>query len=319
METKLKFLTLLFLLMALSVCGGACFNRAENRAPSQTAETLRLLDELAEVERAGTWIQGMALAESGIRERTGDYAGAVAAAYKEMAMAYGKGLIQKDELEKGLLNVLTEAKEEAVITATNSILAFVREQWDAAHSGLAALFDELDEPDSIGRWMMLVCALEKNKAVSAEEDRKTSAAYRAIRARYAQFPEYWYRGARAFSGLVAADYAERCINSSSRGVFAGECRSILASAAGLKSEDGPRIKTKTEIESIITQSIAAENPEILDDLLPLISLPDNAYTIYAVGALGALVSSPKYRDYFNERAAAAKGRLAERLSFICRG
>ncbi|MCL2808617.1 MAG: hypothetical protein FWD24_00985 [Treponema sp.] len=276
---------------------------------------LQKLDELAELERAGTWIQGMALSESGIRENAGDYAGAVAAAYKELALAYGRGFIQKSDLENGLLNLLAVKGDESVTVAASSILAFLNEKWDEAGTGLMSLFNhlELDEPDGFGRWMILVCALEKDKS-----DKRAGAAYRSIRARYAQFPEYWYRGARVFSGIIAAEFAENCINSSPQGPFANECRLILASHTGLNPNDGLSIKTKLEIDSIIAQSVNSGNPQVLDSLFSLISLPDNPYTVYAVGIFCSLTSYPGFRDYFNLQAASAKGRLFERLSYICR-
>jgi hypothetical protein len=287
---------------------------AKLASEEEAAGLRKSLDELAELERAGSWLQGMALAESTMREKTGDYAGAVAAAYKELSMAYGKGLIPKEELEKGLLNLHSLKNEGTVTAATEAILAYERGQWTEASSGLNLLFNEQEEPDGIGRWMILVCALEKNSG-----DRRASQAYKAIRARYVQFPEYWYRGARAFSGLVAAEYAENCINSSPRGPFADECRGKLAVFSGLNTEDGPSIKTKSEIESVISTSINSGNPKLLEPLLPLIGLPDNPYTMYALGALRNLSSSAKYRDFFNEYAVSSKGRLAERLAFICRG
>jgi len=271
------------------------------------------LDQIAALERAGSWFQGMGLAESGLYESSGDYAGAVAAAYKEMSWAYGKGLIKKEELEHGLLNLLDVKNDEAVITAAKAVLAFAKGQWTQASAALSPIFDELEEPDGFGRWMILVCALEKDR-----EDKRAGAAYKAIRARYVQQPEYWYRGARAFSGVIAAEYAENCVNLSPQGPFAGECRRIMASFAGLKNEDGASLKTKTEVEEIISRSVNAGNPQMLDSLFPLIGLPDNPYTVYAIGALRALSSVPKYRDFFNGQATASKGRLAERLSYICR-
>ncbi|MDR0444024.1 MAG: hypothetical protein LBH44_11530 [Treponema sp.] len=283
-------------------------------AVDEAAGIRNSLDELAELERAGNWFQGMALAESGMREKAGDYTGAVAAAYKELAWAYGRGLIQKTDVEQGLLNLLSQNNDDSVVFAADAVLAFTREQWDAAATGLGALFDELEEPDGFGRWMVLSCALEKNR-----ENRQAAAAYKAIRARYVNFPEYWYRGARAFPGIIAAEYAENCINAAPQGPFASECRNILAAYNGLKREDGFSIKTKTEIELIISESVNAGNPQLLDVLLPLISLPDNPYTVYAMGALRALTSVPGYRDYFDGQARVSKGRLAERLSYICRG
>jgi len=333
---KIKFISLLLLILIFSACGGKKVSgtQLEKRTlaePVRAADLpalLRSLDEIAEIERAGAWFQGLSITESSIREKTGDYAGSVAAAYKELAWAYGMGLIKKEELEQGLNNLLIIQGDETVIRAANAILSFLKKQWDDAAAGFEPLFNELDEPDGFGRWLILVCALEKNKAASLKtdesaadsfaENKRINAAYKSIRARYSQFPEYWYRGARVFSGGIAAQYAENCINLSPQGPFADECRSILASNTGLKIEDGLSIKTKKEIETIISQSVNSSNPQILDSLLPLISLPDNPYTVYAVSALKTLKSIPKFNEYFNGHAAVSKGRLAERLSYICR-
>jgi hypothetical protein len=281
----------------------------------------RALEEMAELERSGGFIRGMGLAESGLRESAGDYAGAVAAAYKELAWAYGGGAIQRDALEEGLGNVLAlrgnGGDEDALrITAhtAEGILAFTRGRWDDAAVILRSQFDEKEEPDGFARWMILACALEKDRG-----DKQAGAAYRAIRARYALFPEYWFRGARAFGGAIGAEFAERCIGLAPEGPFAGECRNILAVFAGLKNEDGSALKSKTEIENIISWSLSQGNPEMLAPLMPLVSLPDNPYTVYAVGALRALAAVPQYRDYFNGLASGSVGRLAERLAYICRG
>jgi len=338
---KIKFIFLLLFILIFSACGGKKVSGtqlekrtlAEPVGAADLPPLLRSLDEIAEIERAGAWFQGLSITESTIREKAGDYAGSVAAVYKELAWAYSMGLIKKEELEQGLNNVLAIQGDETVTRAANAILSFLNTQWDDAAAGLKTLFNELDEPDGFGRWLILVCALEKDKAVSSNtdlftadsfvadlsaENRRISAAYKSIRARYLQFPEYWYRGARVFSGGIAAQYAENCINLSSQGPFADECRSILAANTGLKIEDGLSIKTKKEIETIISQSVNSSNPQILDSLLPLISLPDNPYTVYAVSALKTLTNIPKFNEYFNGHAAVSKGRLAERLSYICR-
>jgi hypothetical protein len=317
----------------LSACGGRNMSDGKNALPpGKAAETpagsaeierdpaaiVRALEELAELERTGVYTPRLALAESGLRERAGDYAGAAAAAYKELLWDYGRGNIPKENLEQALerLRALKTAVpgEDTTVRAAGGILAFEREEWSAAEGILGVLFDGDEDPDSFSRWMLLVCALEQNR-----EHKKAAGAYRSIRARYAQFPAYWYRGARAFAGAVAAEYAERCVNLAPEGPFAAECRNILAVFTGLKSEDGPALKTKTEIEDIISRSVKEGNPAILSGLNPLISLPDNPYTVYAVGALRALAPVPLYRDYFSGQAAAAGGRLAERFAYICRG
>jgi hypothetical protein len=118
---------------------------------------------------------------------------------------------------------------------------------------------------------------------------------------------------------LAAEFAENCINLSLLGPFADECRFILASLSGLGIEDSRSIKTKREVDAIISLSVNTGNPAFLDSLLPLISLPDNPYTVYATGALRTLNGVPGFTDYFNGQFSIARGRLAERLSFISRG
>ena len=356
METKLNFLSLLFLMFIISACN-VIERQGEKTSPGQpvfgsilktgsesmaeqiaqqtsqkTAQPpvsltdaelsslFRLLDELAELERAGQWFQGMALTESEIREKTGDLAGAVAAAYKELSWAYGMGFIKKDDVERSLLNLLETRNEEIVIKTATAMIAFLNEQWAETAVVLTHLFNDPDEPDSFSRWMILVCTLERENASSEiSEARRTASAYRSIRARYAQFPEYWYRGARTFSGVIAAEFAENCINLSPQGPFADECRKILAAYTGLGTENGLSIKTKWEIEAIISLSVNSGNPQILDSLMPLVSLPDNPYTIYAVNRLRSLTGITGFRDYFTRKASSSSGRLAERLSYISRG
>jgi hypothetical protein len=205
------------------------------------------------------------------------------------------------------------AMKSAVQTAL-ALIAFTNGLWDEAEQGLNGIASEFDEPDSFIQWALLSCALEKNPG-----DRKAASAYRSIRARYSQYPEYWYRGAKIFTGLIASQYAEHCIAIAPGGPFTAECRSIIAVSEGLKAEDGPSLKIKKEVEDIITAAVNQGNPQLLEPLLPLIALPDNSFTVYAIGALKGLRSLPDFLNYFNTQAAASKGRLAERLSYICRG
>jgi hypothetical protein len=275
------------------------------------------LEEFAELERSGAYVRGMGITESVLREDAGDYAGAVLAAYKELALMYSHGLITKEAVETGLETVIAHKGDEGegkTAQAARGLLAFAAGQWEETERLLAPLFGGDDEPDSFARWLLLICALEKEP-----ESRTAGAAYGAIRARYSSFPEYWYRGARAFSGTIAADYAERCITLAPAGPFAEECRGILAASVGLDPGDGPSLKSLAEIDELLAQAFSAGKPGMLSGLLPLISLPDNPYTVYAVGALRALAGSPKFGDYLTALEKKSSGRLAERLRYICGG
>ena len=296
------------------------------------------LERIAEIERDGAYFPGLALAESGIRENAGDYAGAAIAAFKELSWAYGYGSAGKGQVEEGLQNALTlfdtvspalDPQRGAGAVALRGCMAFVREDWVEAERLLSSVLSSEEEPDSFLRWMLLVCALEKGDKAQADRS-----AYGAIRARYKLFPEYWYRGARVFSAErmarreeagdrnIAAAYAEQCINASPQGPFAGYCRQILRSHLGLapneKNVQGD-VRTKTEIENIIRASVSMNDPKILEELFPLMALPDNPYTLYALGAMKSLSAVPEFRTFFIDGAVRSSGRLGERLNYISRG
>ncbi|MDR1930562.1 MAG: hypothetical protein LBQ44_08045 [Treponema sp.] len=279
------------------------------------------LEELAELERSGGFVPGMGIAECKLREESGDYAGAVIAVYKELSWAYAHGLegINREAIEEGLAKVGElefagsggpKAAEEAD-KAARAALDFFNGRWTEAQALLTELFPGETEPDSFIRWMLLVCSLEGGGI-----SRETRSAYGAVRARYSSFPEYWYRGARTFSGNAAGDYAERCIDLAGSGPFAPECRSILARVSGLGADDGKALRTRAEIEGLIQDAVIRQKPELLEDILPLIALPDNLHTIYAAGILRALTAEPMFKSWLNGEAEKARGRLAERLEYI---
>jgi len=326
------------LLAALTLVTSACVAQGTNRSIPGTTQALLaassgrtdavfsaedfeiitgILDELAEAERSGYYSQELGVTESLLRQRLGDYAGAILVVHKDMLWAYGHGFLEDGRIDLGIHQVFTlegQAGMEGAVAAARALYAFRQGRWDEAAQKLHALFGEVDEPDSFVNWLLLVCALEKNP-----DDRKAALTYRAIRARFKQHPEYWYRGARLFSGLIAAEFAEVCINLAPQGPFAAACRSILAVSSGLKEEDAPVVKTKMEIDVLVSQALNAGDPTRLSPLIPLLELPENRYTVYATGVLRSLVSHPLFLTYFNDLAAASKGWLAERLDFIRRG
>ena len=296
------------------------------------------LGRIAEIERAGGFFPGLALAESAIREKAGDLSGAAVAAYKELSWAYGYGSVSMVQIEEGLQNALKllgddpsdiQSERNYAVAVLKGCMAFAGGEYELAEKFLAGAYGESEEADSFLRWMLLVCALEQ-KNTDPEKFQENRSVYGAIRARYALFPEYWYRGAQAFLGgddVLSSSYAEQCINVCPQGPFAGKSRKILALNAGLTdldlSLDGESlyagIRTKAEIENIVHSSVSINDPALLEDLFPLISLPENPYTVYALGAMKTLSSAPLFLSFFTEASAKSRGRLGERLNYISRG
>ena len=176
------------------------------------------------------------------------------------------------------------------------------------------------EPDSFPNWMRLVCGLEDGNATHAEKEM-----YSSIRARYAAFPAYWYYGARNFTGSIAADFAEKCINLAPHGPYSGEARKILASLVGIQSKDIKDFLTRKEIDEIISRSVSASDPELLRPLLPLIVLHDNQFTLNISDSLRKLSSNNSFKTWFSSQETTAlkkfgqDNRLVERLRYITRG
>jgi hypothetical protein len=294
---------------------------AEIEAKPQLKPLPEALDELAEMERSGAFVPGIGLAESKLREEAGDYAGAVLAVYKELSWAYSVGAadVGREQIRQGLEKLLKpeapfpEGARGEIAASVRAILAYFEGRYDEAEKSLVALYGKETEADSFSRYMMLVCALEKGSA-----GREEKSMYGVIRARYMGFPEYWYHLARLESA-EAAVHAERCINLAPSGPYAAECRNILAKAMGLKTEDAAVLKTRMEIEAVITGAVNMRNPEMLSTLLPLVALPDNPSTLYASGAMRALAGETVFGAWFAGEAEKARGRLAERLLYISRG
>ncbi|MCL2139429.1 MAG: hypothetical protein FWH41_07865 [Treponema sp.] len=279
-------------------------------------KSLRLLDEMAELERTGIYLKGVGFTECELLEKTGNYPGALLAFYKELSNGYGHGERELSYITDIMERMLTEEDlpdEENVRPVAQAIYDFLHGRWEEAEKKLSAIFTEDIELDSFCQFMILSCKLEKNPL-----DKKTEYVYRAIRTRYSFYPEYWYRGARLFTGNIAIQFAENCINLAPNGPFTPECRNLLAALTGLNNEDGFSIKSTSEIENLISNAVNTGNPEILNDLLPLINLPENPFTMHAINALKPLAFNPVFNDYFKHHAALSSGRLAERLTYLSR-
>jgi hypothetical protein len=276
------------------------------------------LDALAEAERRNGFAPGMGLSESALREEAADYAGALIAAYKELAYAYGAGLLDGEQIRQGLDAVMERfdprdgEKGQTILDAALALRAFLDGNFTLAGEFFAPLSAE--EPDSFAQWLYLVCRLEDG-LLKEQGNRAELVRYRALRLRYEYFTEYWYRLAR-FTKEAAA--AERCIDLAPQGPYALLCRNALAGHFGLPVSNSPALRTRGEIEQGVSASLAAGDPGALESFFPLLALEDNPLTLYALGAFQALAAAADFNAYFSAGEKLSSGRLKERLRFIVR-
>lgn len=274
------------------------------------------LAALVELERRGRYEAGLGLYESGLRERLGDRAGAVFAAYKDLAYAYGRGTIKDTEIDErlGLLEDSARGDERpdpSVLSAISAIRLYRKAQWPEAHRALDLLVGADEAADSFARWMSLSARLESGQASASELER-----YSLMQARYSRMPEYWLRCMRAWEQPeLRRDAAERSVLLAPSGPFALSARSALAESYGLRSDAGSTLLVRAEMDGLAALVEQSGDYRALSRLLPLLALPDNPLTMYAIGLLKQLGGSGGCREWLAQTARAHGGRVAERLSY----
>jgi hypothetical protein len=291
-----------------------------------------VLDKIAEAERSRGFVPGLGLYESQLREQAGDLCGATLAAFKEMAWAYalnggsGPETYTKDDLLSGFDKIKDAfaqrdgLEKDSVNAAAQACIEFINSRYRQSRDILETLFANDEETDSFAAWMRLVCDMEISNGIKHNgADRVLRSAYSAIRARYEHFPAYWFYGAHSQTDSERTIFAERCINLAPNGPYSKDCRVMLANAHGLPESSAMALRTKNEIESAIGAAISSGDPQALENLIPLIKLPDNPYTIYAAGAMRGLASDSRFKPYLVALGGNAQGRLAERMQYILRG
>ncbi|HPC72568.1 MAG TPA: hypothetical protein PLB48_12230 [Treponema sp.] len=283
------------------------------------------LQNMAEEERLGGFKPGMGLAESSIREQAGDLAGAVFAAFKDLFFAYQYGYLSKSQVDERLAEVGKQFPEQkAVHAALGACRALISGD---AEEGLAQLgMIDFASPaasyglDDFPRWMERVFVLQ-NAGKTAEKNVGSAVwdEYLATRSRYINYPLYWLVLSRNSRGAQQMDGAERCVSLAPKGPYADAGRALLAQLTGLSTGDSAAIKTRLEIESVIETAVASGSGEDLNELLPLLALPDNPYTLYALGACRGLAAQENFAHYFQDKMKKSSGRLNERLRYILGG
>lgn len=325
----LKRLTLLFAVLATVACSAKKFEgedasladsaegavQADRVVPAaeSAADAFVALQALAARERAAGYVPGMGLEESTLRERQGDYGGAVLAAFKELLWLYGMGLLPKPALSARL-----DAVEKAfpgngdVAAAAAASRAYLEGKWAETLQAAKVLATAAAAPDDFAQWLVAACELELDAS-----DRAAGGRYAAARGRYAKYPAYWHHAARIGRGAAAMEAAEWCVSLSPMGPYAPDSRIILAREAGLKPGDGASLRTRAEIEAALSGLAAGvgDDAALLSELVPLLALPDNPYTLYALGGLRALCADGRIRAVVVSARSRSSGRAAERLRY----
>lgn len=293
----------------------AGYTRDVSVSPNTDSGNKQAIEQLAETERNQGFSPGMGLAESSLYEQSGDLAGAVFAAFKEVFFAYQYGYLKASDVEERLNAVGEKFPEhQAVSSSLAACRALLLRNETQALEALSFINLESYEFDSFPRWIERVLVLDTGKG-----GQRVWEEFLAIRSRYRNYPLYWILIARRTQGSQRLDAAERSVSLAPQGPFAAEGRSIMAMEVGLTKRDAPALRTKLEIEQLITGAAQEGKGEIVQDLFPLLALPDNPYTLYALGACRGLASQVIFANFFEKEEKKAAGRLAERFRYILGG
>jgi hypothetical protein len=275
-------------------------------------EIIQALQHLAETERVQGFSPGMGLAESSLYEKAGDLAGAVLGAFKELFFAYQYGVLSEQDLSDRLKAVAKQFPDnKLVLQSLEACRALITGNAGAGRQALSVVNLDNYEIDAFPRWMERVFLL-----TTGNHEAQVLDTYLATRSRYANYPLYWLVIARKSSGSQKLDAAERTVSLAPHGPYATEGRSLMAEAVGLSKKESSALRTRHEIETITEKALQSGSGELLKDLFSLLALPDNPYSLYALGVFRGLVAEGSFVTFFEQEQKKASGRLAERLRYI---
>lgn len=280
-------------------------------AASDPDATIKAIDSY---EAAFPYEPGTGLVESAMKEKKGDMEGAVLAAFMDLEYARELGAVAKADLDKKIADLGAKLGDKSFnpsgkgFKAVGAIKAFLKDDLAACAAGIA----ESGATGAFAAWLRALAPIAAGK----EADQ----AYADLGKRLASFPAYWVYLATgsANAGKAQADIkaaAEKGIDLAPKGPYAPALRSMLAKLTGLGAEYAARIKTNAEIKDIGYRAASSRSPEVLESLWDILSLPDNEYTLFALGMVKGLSQDPRFLDALKAKLAAADGRLKERLTY----
>jgi hypothetical protein len=265
------------------------------------------LESLAQRERLYPYELGLGAVESSLLEKEKRLGEAVFAAFTDLAYAWSLGLCGEGDLEAGLRQAEAAcAGKEGETEARLAVRALRAYRSGARAECLQALGSLGQKDDSFAAYA---------RAVSSQD----LGALRLMENRYSGFPEYWLNRARLDpDATMARAAAERVISLAPHGPLQAAARSLVLDTLGLKGYRPELLLCPFEVDSCVRQSLGAGDPGLIDPCLATLELPDNPYSLYALGALKALSSDYAYQRRFTLRSAEEKKspRLKERLAFL---
>jgi tetratricopeptide (TPR) repeat protein len=265
---------------------------------------------------------GLGLRESALWEKQGNLGESVLAAAKELEYARGLGDItvsqavaRLEALEDRLRDSPYGTTGEALRMA-EALKLFLLQRWRAALSIFRAKSHATDS--AFYRYLVTVCQLEGTMAPNSGVLRT----YASLETVFRDLPSFYYHLWRAMRsnpgyGLgTARPVLERCILLAPAGPYAVPSRMEIGRLLGIGPDQGARLLLGPEIEAIAGELGAGADPAVLDPVLALVSMPDNAYSLEGMLMLQQAHRLPAARAYMATKRQSAKGRLRERLDAV---
>lgn len=307
---------LLLLILTITSCSPQTVSVIDNQEymPLEWVTPSNRILELAEIERRQGYQSALGIEEIGLMLDEKDGAGFVFSVFKELVYAFDYGQHEElgtelDLLGEGVTSFGFEPLQvERALSAINAVRAFDGERWEDA-SRLIKLTGNDVQADGFKNLLLAICRIEMD-SIPLEE-------FSIFQSRYRNLPRYWFYASRLDRHPeLAKDAAVRCILLSGSGPFSLKARESVCLHYGIEKSSASQLVLASESQLIIEEALYYSQPERLEMMLPVLSLPDNPDTLFALGALKSLAADRQIREWLYRKKAGAAGRLAERLIYV---
>jgi tetratricopeptide (TPR) repeat protein len=262
---------------------------------------------------------GYGIRQSIILENLGLYAESIMAAFKDLDIERYNGRVQGDFIQNNMRQVLANLEranlDQSELDELNQMVSGLEAYVNEDYAQAVVLLDgiQVDDP-----YFTFVYLGSKMMSQPELEDMARFVEFEKI---FENHPGLYYLlwngmkiGPGDYSFAGARSVIEKVISLSPRSLYGVESRNELARFFGV--EDVDLLLIGTEMDEIFKNVVITNNPEIMADLIFMLSLPDNPYTDMADLLISRMVLNPAVSEFLNESLESWPDKIRIRLTEI---